>query len=133
MHKEKFSNHMEDYLCVGVFIMSMIMQKLTLKYTNNALYPLLSKTYNRNKFKNSRRKGLIFYCKTNGITSLKKHVDAKHTVITKMFKEEINFLLKRREERQLTKKKVTVSNESIFKFFSIKDSFRKEDVPQKNN
>ncbi len=30
MHKEKVGNHMEDYLCVGVFIVSMIMQKLTL-------------------------------------------------------------------------------------------------------
>jgi ABC-type maltose transport system permease subunit len=25
MHKENFGNHMEDYLCVGVFTMSMIM------------------------------------------------------------------------------------------------------------
>ncbi len=29
--KKRTRNHMEDYLCVGVFIMSMIMQNLTLK------------------------------------------------------------------------------------------------------
>ncbi len=31
MFKEKTRNHMEDYFCVGVFIVSMIMQKLSLK------------------------------------------------------------------------------------------------------
>jgi hypothetical protein len=30
MHKEKVGNHMEDYLCVGIFIMLMIIQKLIL-------------------------------------------------------------------------------------------------------
>jgi len=31
MHKEKLGNHMENYLCVGAFIVSMIIQKLILK------------------------------------------------------------------------------------------------------
>jgi hypothetical protein len=31
MHKEKDGNHMEEYLCVGFFIVSMIIQKLILK------------------------------------------------------------------------------------------------------
>jgi ribosomal protein L16 Arg81 hydroxylase len=31
------------------------------------------------------RKGLISYYKTNGITSLKKHVDANHFFIAQMF------------------------------------------------
>ncbi len=31
MHKENFGNHMEDYICVGFFIMSMIIQKLILR------------------------------------------------------------------------------------------------------
>jgi len=35
--------------------------------------------------KTQARKGLIFYYKTNGITSQKKHVDVEHIVITKMF------------------------------------------------
>jgi hypothetical protein len=45
--------------------------------------------------------------------------------------EEVNFLLKGREERQPTKKKMIVSSGSILKKNSIKDSFKKEDVPQK--
>jgi hypothetical protein len=35
------------------------------------------------------KKGLISYYKTNGITSLKKHVDAEHSVIIKMFEENV--------------------------------------------
>jgi hypothetical protein len=46
------------------------------------------------------RKGLIFYYKTNGIISLKKHVDVDHSVIAQMFEEEVNNLLKRSEEKQ---------------------------------
>jgi hypothetical protein len=49
------------------------------------------------------RKILIFYYKTNGITSLKRHVDANHILITRMFEKEVNYLLKRREERQPAK------------------------------
>jgi hypothetical protein len=46
------------------------------------------------------RKGLIFYYKTNGIISLKKHVDVDHSVIAQMFEEEVNNILKRSEEKQ---------------------------------
>jgi len=42
--------------------------------------------------KTQTRKGLISYYKTNGITSLKKHVDVKHIVIIKMFEEEVKSL-----------------------------------------
>jgi len=61
------------------------------------------------------RKGLISYYKRNGITFLKKHVDAKHIVIAKMFKKEINSLLKgkKRKDNQ-QKKKMIVSGGSIF-------------------
>jgi hypothetical protein len=43
--------------------------------------------------------------------------------------EEVNFLLKGKKERQPTKKRVIVSGGFISKFFSIKDSFKREDVP----
>ncbi len=43
------------------------------------------------------RKGIISYYKTNGITSLKKHVDVEHIIIVKMSEEEVNFLLKGRK------------------------------------
>jgi hypothetical protein len=59
------------------------------------------------------RKGLISYYKTNGITSLKKHVDAKHTIIAKMFEEEVIFLLKGRKKKP-TKKRTIVFGGSIF-------------------
>jgi hypothetical protein len=68
--------------------------------------------------KTQARKRLIFYYKTNGITSLKKHVDAEHIVIAKLFEEEINFLLKRREEKQPAKKRAIVFSGSII-FFNL--------------
>ncbi len=52
--------------------------------------------------KTQMRKVLIFYYKTNGVT-FKRHVDANHILITRMFQKEINFLLKRKEERQPAK------------------------------
>jgi hypothetical protein len=74
------------------------------------------------------KKGLIFYYKTNEIIFQKKHVDAKHIVIAKMFEKEINFLLKGRKERQLAKKRAIMFSGSNFKFFPLKNSFKKEDV-----
>jgi len=41
-------------------------------------------------------------------------VDVAHTIIAKKFKEEVNFLLKGKEERQSAKKKTIVSSVSIF-------------------
>jgi len=66
--------------------------------------------------KTQARKGLISYYKTNGITSLKKHVDVIHIIIVKMFEEEVNSLLKRKEEKQPTKKITIMSDGSIFNF-----------------
>ncbi len=65
------------------------------------------------------RKTLIFYYKTNGITSFKKHVDANHSFITQMF-EEVNILLKSTEEKQALKKRTNPFGGSIFKFFLSK-------------
>jgi hypothetical protein len=59
------------------------------------------------------RKILIFYYKTNGVTSLKRHVDANHILITKMFEKEVNFFLKRKKERQLAKERLILSIGSI--------------------
>jgi len=57
--------------------------------------------------KTQARKRLISYYKTNGITSLKQHVDVEHTIIAKKI-EEVIFLLKRREEKKPTKKRAIV-------------------------
>jgi hypothetical protein len=40
----------------------------------------------------------------NGITTLKKHVNANHFIITKMFEEEVNSPLKWEVDNQPTKK-----------------------------
>ncbi len=56
------------------------------------------------------RKELIFYYKTNGITFLKKLVDVEHTVIAKLFEEEVNSLPKGREEKQPTNKRMNMSS-----------------------
>jgi hypothetical protein len=58
-------------------------------------------------------------------------VNVEHIVIIKMFEEEVNFLLKGREKKQLAKKIVSVSSGSFLKKNSIKDSFKKEEVTQK--
>jgi hypothetical protein len=87
---------------------------------------LVTRIYSRTQ----SRKRLNFYYKTDGITFLKTHVVVEHTIIAKMFEEEVNFLLKGRKERQLAKKKTIVSNGSISNFVVVKDSFKKKDVPQ---
>ncbi len=50
--------------------------------------------------KTNARKGLISYYKTNGITSLKKHVDVNYHLISKNFEEVQNMM----KGRQPTKK-----------------------------
>jgi hypothetical protein len=58
-------------------------------------------------------------------------VDAKHTIITNFFKKKEFFLLKGKEETQPAKKRTIVFNVSISKKLSVKDSFKKEDVLNK--
>ncbi len=61
MHKEKVGNHMEDCLYVGVFIVLMIIHKLILRIHKLCIvYPLLSRSYNRNKFENPSKERINF-------------------------------------------------------------------------
>jgi hypothetical protein len=56
------------------------------------------------------RKCLIFhYIKTNGIIALIKRLDAKHSIITKMF-EDVNNLVEGSLERQLAQKRANLIN-----------------------
>ncbi len=127
MHKEKIGNHMEDNICLGVFIVSMIIQKLILRMHKSCIVSFVIKKYVIwINLRIQTRKRLIFYYKTNGITLFLKHADVKHIIIAKMFEEEIKSLLKRREERQPTKKRTWWIN---FQFFFAKNSFKKKDVP----
>jgi hypothetical protein len=41
------------------------------------------------------KKGLIIYNKTNGITTMKKHVNADEIIIAKMFEGEVNTIITR--------------------------------------
>jgi hypothetical protein len=58
-----------------------------------------------NDSKIQARKRLIFYYKKNGIISLKKHVDAKHIVIDKVFKEGNKLFAKRKLRKTTDKEK----------------------------
>ncbi len=69
------------------------------------------------------RKGLILYDITNGIKTLKKYVNAYHSIIAKMFKEKMNNYLKREVEKQPTKKKPNPYNNAIVNCFVVKDPF----------
>ncbi len=42
---------------------------------------------------NKLKKSLISYYKTNGITYLRKHIDANHSNKLKTFQEEVNFAM----------------------------------------
>jgi hypothetical protein len=75
---------------------------------------------------------LIFYYKTNGIISLKKHVDVDRSFITQMFEKKVNSLLRNIEEKQPLKKRANLSGGSIFKFFCVKYTFKKKDASQKD-
>jgi hypothetical protein len=53
----------------------------------------------------------------NGIIALKKHVDAKHSLLVKKFEEEMNSLMKSELERQLAKNRQNESSSEIFEIF----------------
>ncbi len=55
-------------------------------------------------FKTQAKKGLIIHNTTNGIITLKNHVNADHSIIVKIFEEELNSPLKGKVEKQLAKK-----------------------------
>ncbi len=54
--------------------------------------------------KTQAKKGLIIYNTTNGITTLKKHVNANDYIIGKLFEKEINNIVRGKVEKQLAKK-----------------------------
>ncbi len=54
-------------------------------------------------------------------------MDSDDAIIVKRVEEEENFLIKGPFEKKLAKKSIYVSRIVIFKFFSIKDPFKKDD------
>jgi hypothetical protein len=59
-------------------------------------------------FKTQTKKGLIIHNTTNGIITLKNHVNTDHSIIVKIFDEEVNIPLKGKVEKQLAKKKFKI-------------------------
>ncbi len=55
-----------------------------------------------------------------------------HFFIAQMFEEEVNNLLRRTKEKQPSNKITNPSGGSISKFFYIKNTLKKEDVPHKS-
>jgi hypothetical protein len=80
--------------------------------------------------KTQARKGLIIYNITNGITTLRKHVNVDHSNVLKKFEKEVNCLL-RQEEKQPSKRRSNISYISISSFVFARKPFKKEDVQQK--
>jgi len=75
--------------------------------------------------KNKAKKSLILCNTTNGITTLKKHVSTNYYILGKKFEEEMNSLLKRKEEKQPTKKRPNISRCFISNLFVTKELSRK--------
>ncbi len=70
-------------------------------------------------------KGLFLYNTINGITTLKKHVNANHSIIAKLFEEAINSPLKGKVEKKPAKKISNPSSNVIVNFFVVKNLLHK--------
>jgi hypothetical protein len=77
--------------------------------------------------KTQARKGLIIYNTTNGIVTLKKHVNLDHSNISKKF-EEKNSCHLRQDERKPSIKRPNISSNSTSNFLATKEPFKKDDV-----
>ncbi len=96
------------------------------------MYPLLSRTCNRNKFENSSKERIDFLLEDKWNDFFKKNVDVEHTIIAKMFEGEVTSLFKGRKDKQIAKKRMIVFGGSSSKFFSVKYSFKKSMLHIKN-
>jgi len=74
------------------------------------------------------RKRLVSYFKSNGIIVLKKHVDANHNLIATNFDKEVNNNIKNPLQKQLAKKRATITNNEIFKFFGAINPYKNNNV-----
>ncbi len=76
------------------------------------------------------RKGLIIYNTTNGITTLKKHVNAKHFILAKNVCGRSKQSIKRRSGKTTCQKRSKSSNIAIINSFTTKDPFQKDHMHQ---
>jgi hypothetical protein len=78
------------------------------------------------------RKTLVSYFKSNGITTLKKHVNGNHFLIARNFGKILNNNIKNLVERQLAKKRSIVIGSEISKFFRAINPYKRDNVHQKD-
>jgi hypothetical protein len=71
-------------------------------------------------------KGLFLYNTTNGITTLKKHLNANHSTIAKLFEEAIDSPLKGKVEKKPSEKISNPSSNVIINFFVVKNLLHKD-------
>jgi hypothetical protein len=86
-------------------------------YYNSPILNLSSKT--------QVRKGLIICNTTNGITTLKRHVNSDHCSIYKKIEKKVNCPLRVEDEKQLSKKRPNIFSNSISNFIFGKEPFKK--------
>ncbi len=130
MQREKWRRHDRNALCrpFSIVIDNNIVDASKLQIMRCMICHVNFVSYN---LKTKERRGIITYFKKNGITILKKHVDANHVVLAKRFEKEMNFPLRNILEKQLAKKRPNVSNSEISESFGAKDFFKKDVVQQK--
>ncbi len=73
------------------------------------------------------KKGLISYFKDNDVTTLKKHVDVDHGLITKKVEEKVNNNMKSLIESNL-QKRLIITLRAISNYFGIMELFKKDNV-----
>jgi len=101
------------------------------EYINHALYPLLLRTYNRNKFENSNKERTNFLLQDKWNNFFKKTCGCKAHSYCKNVWKRSKLFAERNRRKTIGKEKMIFFGGSISKFFSAKDSFKKKDVPQK--
>jgi hypothetical protein len=102
MFKENLGDLMEEFFYGGAF--NCVNDNAKVDFENAQIMQCIFCYKNPITTTNLRtqvKKRLIFYYKTNGITTLQKHVDVDHIVIAKRIEKEVNSLLKEIEEKKL--------------------------------
>ncbi len=93
LQREKWRGHDKNALCWSFFIVNdnNIVDENKLQIMRCMICHVNFVPYN---LRITKRKGIITYFKKNGIIALKKHVDANHALLAKIFEEEVNFPLR---------------------------------------
>jgi len=127
MFKEKFGRHMIKILYVGFSFGVNDNKNVDVKclQTLRCIFCYNSPILFCNP-KTQARKGLIIYNTTNGITTLKKHVNAKHFIIAKNVCGGNKWSIERRSKKTTCQKRSNSSSIAIIDSFTTKYPFQKD-------